>query len=1122
MFITRTITKKILENIIHQTFCNFGNISSSSLLDSLKFLGFYYATNAGVSISIEDLKTPSIKQKYLSVAETEMKMVSEQWEQGFVSDTERFQSIIDSWNVATESLKNRVVDYYQTYDPVNNLYIMAFSGARGNMSQVRQLVGMRGLMSDQEGKIIDLPIQTNFREGLSSIDYIISSYGARKGIVDTALKTADSGYLTRRLIYIAQDLVIREFNCNTDNGILVFLNTKTNFKNILGRVLISSSELKNNQDLTNIKIFNQKNSNLILDEKILKNLKSENTKILKIRSPLTCKSNGSICQNCYGWDLAQQKLISLGEAVGIIAAQSIGEPGTQLTMRTFHTGGIFTSEMLKQTLSPFSGKIIIPDSLKTISYRTNHGINVLRLLQEANLIIYDWKGLKKNIFLEIGSFLYISNSTFVKKGQLISEYSDLSSIPGARRLKPIYTSLDGEIKFESLLVRYIFREEKPRVKVNQDNGILWLASGKIFGLPSEIKYINKNFLNKNYSFSHLKIVIPFNGIINIEKNFITILNDQKQIKLNLENLIKKFKNCNLKFALNVKNYQYIDKYTVIGFIYFLPDILKESDQFLKIYSIRQKDSKNIKILFFITEKDVWKINSDQITNLPVFQPNKGIARSGTLINKTLKLTKSGFFLKKDGLKLIFQEAKPIFLSRGTILNYKQGDFVFKNKVLATLVNYTQQTEDIVQGLPKIEELIEARIPKLKSYLSIRPGIFLNSLKFQNFLGSKIENNILNCIYDSDSLNINDNSSSTLKSIEKQKELNLSTLVNSKKKKQIIQIIHSLYTKEDIIIFNDKIWRSIPIPPNFLPYAKKTKQKGIKVFGFKKSKKQTLIINKNGKNLSSTWFQYNVKENNLFLYKYEDNKIVKWKKLDENELIYKNSKEEDYIVKIENNKYYYLENLNPVLQYKLPLSTKLIFKPGYFIDIGEPITEGVIDPHELLSIFFKYHSVIDGTFFGTLKSLNKFQLLLVNSVQGIYESQGVNISSKHVEIIVRQMTAKVVIKESGDTPLLTGELIRLSFITEIYKALKQNFKTYKTPKYEPLFLSTTNSSLSKDGFLSTAGFQETKRVLTKATIEGTTDWLRGLKECVIIGRLIPAGSAFLNYKNYLDNIYLFKQ
>jgi len=238
MMLTATITKKLLENIIHETFSKFGKITCSSLLDSLKLLGFSYATSAGISINIEDLKTPNSKKDFIQQANFEIDEVSHQWQNGALSDTERFQTIIDSWNIATESLKNRIIDYYENYDPTNNLYIMAFSGARGNMSQVRQLVGMRGLMSDQDGKIIDLPIQANFREGLSSIDYIISSYGARKGIVDTALKTADSGYLTRRLIYIAQDLVIRQKDCGTKKGVLFFLEKKKNIKNLVFFFLI--------------------------------------------------------------------------------------------------------------------------------------------------------------------------------------------------------------------------------------------------------------------------------------------------------------------------------------------------------------------------------------------------------------------------------------------------------------------------------------------------------------------------------------------------------------------------------------------------------------------------------------------------------------------------------------------------------------------------------------------------------------------------------------------------------------------------------------------------------------------------------------------------------------------
>ena len=1086
MLITNTITKKILENLVHQSFSNFGSLTSSSLLDSLKFLGFYYATNAGISINIEDLKTPNLKKEFLKTATDEISSVSEQWQQGFISDTERFQSIIDSWNIATESLKNRIIDYYQNFDPANNLYIMAFSGARGNMSQVRQLVGMRGLMSDQEGKIIDLPIRTNFREGLSSIDYIISSYGARKGIVDTALKTADSGYLTRRLIYIAQDLIIREINCSTTNGIIILVNSNTNLNNIIGRQIINATSLKKEkEDLLFLK-------DIMLTETSLNLLKKHVPLTINVRSPLGCKSNGSICQKCYGWDLAQKKYISLGEAVGIIAAQSIGEPGTQLTMRTFHTGGIFTSEMLKQTFAPFSGKILIPSSLKTISYRTNHGVMVSKLQQEATLTLINWKGIKKDIFLDIGSFLYINSSSFIRKNQLISEYSAKSVVPGVRRLKPIYTSMEGEIRFESLLIRNISRDDKSKVKVNQDDGILWVGSGKIFSLPKEIDYQYPNILRKNKSIGKLKIISPYSGLVKIEDKKISLINEVTQLEINLSNLTGTVKNCEIKFSPLVKNYQYVDSFTVLGFIEYFPTILG------KIYSLKKKESDYITTFFLITESDIWKINSDQINNFSFFPKKKRIIRKGNSFNKNSLFSKSGFFLKKNGFKMIFQNALPIFLSRGTILNYKQGDFVFEKEVLATLVNYTQQTEDIVQGLPKIEELIEARIPKIKASLALRPGIFLKTLPDQELINSVINKNLIVSSYrliKSDSIKL-------------KKE--------PKRKKQIIQIVHSLYIKDEMAIYNQKLWKIILIPPGFKPLKKKTKPEYSFINSLAIDQRKLLC---NGKVISTTWVIKKPEPSDLYLYIYENKENSVSKKIEINtEEIYINRKK-DLIVKTSENNYLFLENLNPITEYKLPLSTKILFKPGSFIDIGEPITEGVLDPHEILNIFFKYHSVLDGTMIGTIRSLNKFQLLLVNSIQAIYQSQGVNISSKHIEIIVRQMTAKVVIKESGDTPLLPGELIRLSLISEIYKALKQT--NYKTPKYEPLFLSTTNSALSKDGFLSAAGFQETKRVLTKAAIEGTSDWLRGLKECVIIGRLIPAGSAFLNYKNYLDNIYLFK-
>jgi RNA polymerase Rpb1, domain 5/RNA polymerase Rpb1, domain 4 len=1115
MLITRTITKKILETIVHETFSNFGVLSSSSLLDSLKLLGFYYATNAGISINIEDLKTPDVKKDFIKIANNEINEVSKQWQQGFVSDTERFQTIIDSWNFATESLKNRIVDYYQVFDPANNLYIMAFSGARGNMSQVRQLVGMRGLMSDQEGKIIDLPIQANFREGLSSIDYIISSYGARKGIVDTALKTADSGYLTRRLIYIAQDLIVREIDCKTTNGLLILLNKNTDLKNIVGRTMLNARMIKYPYQ----KIY-EEDTTLTLEN--LKLLKQSAPLILNVRSSLTCKSNGSICQKCYGWDLAQEKLISLGEAVGIIAAQSIGEPGTQLTMRTFHTGGIFTSEMLKQITAPFSGKIIIPKSLKTISYRTNHGTVVLKLQQEANLTIINWKGFKKDVWLDIGSYLYLSKSSFVKEGQLLAEYSTQSSVPGTRRLKPIYTSLAGEIRFENLLVRKMLRDKRT-VKVNQDDGVLWIASGKIFPLPKEIKYTFPRVLGVDKPFAKLKIVSPYEGIVLLKDGLITIKNQETKFLLDLLQLTKKIKNCSLKFLPIVQNYQYIDKYTVITVIEIYPNYEG------LIYSVRKKESKYIATLFVITEADIWKINSDQVNDFSFFQDKKAIVRSGNSINTNSVFSRSGFFLKKDGFKMVFQNATPIFLSRGTILNYKQGDFVLEKKIFATLVNYTQQTEDIVQGLPKIEELVEARRPKIKAQLSRRPGIILNSSFSSQVLETLVSSSVIKCI-----------STRTLLKDEDSTKAKPKVKIKKKQEKQKVAIGHSIYLKDSLVLYKGHVYKATQVPTTFEPiqYIKEVKTKDPKKvfdeFIFKNLEVEeedqeligTLLIDSKLK--FSIWKQESFDSNNQeeALYRYKNKQLIKWTNLEENNsnTIFRNIRK-DYIVYTSDLNFVFLEALNPTLQYEIPLASKLLFEVGNFVDIGEPITEGIVDVHDLLNILFKYHSTLDGVMAGTLRTLYKFQLLLVNSVQSIYQSQGVSISSKHIEIIVRQMTSKVLVKETGDTPFLPGEVIRLSLMNEVYEALKISSDItvkYKTPKYEPILMSATNSSLNKDGFLSAAGFQETKRVLTRAALEGSSDWLRGLKECIIIGRLIPAGSAFLNYKSYLDNVYSFKE
>ena len=322
IFKNKIFNKKKLKEIIYDAFQNYGITRSCSLADEIKTLGFNYATKAGISISIEDLKVPPKKKDLIIIGNKEIINSELSYYRGEINFVERFQKIIDIWSRISETLKNELVRYFSETDPLNPIYLMAFSGARGNLSQVRQLVGMRGLMSDPSGQIIDIPIIHNFREGLTITDYIMSAYGARKGVVDTALRTADSGYLTRRLIDVAQDVIIREYDCNTKYSIKIYKDEDEpdNFEQqILGR-----TSAENIYSIDSKTIIIKKDE--IITETIVETFSLNKIKTVKIKSPLTCDSARSICQKCYGWDLSNCKMIKLGEAIGIIAAQSIGEP----------------------------------------------------------------------------------------------------------------------------------------------------------------------------------------------------------------------------------------------------------------------------------------------------------------------------------------------------------------------------------------------------------------------------------------------------------------------------------------------------------------------------------------------------------------------------------------------------------------------------------------------------------------------------------------------------------------------------------------------------------------------------------------------------------------------------
>jgi DNA-directed RNA polymerase subunit beta' len=330
------VKKGFLGTIISECFRRFGTTETSVILDRLKDLAFSYSTKAGITIAVSDITVPDEKRDILSEAEQKVQSVMNQYRRGLITDDERYDRVISIWSKAKDDLTAVLMG---SLDRFNSIYMMANSGARGNVSQITQLAGMRGLMANPSGRIIELPIKSNFREGLTVLEYFISTHGARKGLADTALRTADSGYLTRRLVDVAQDVIIREEDCGTDRGILVeeIRDGKEVIESLYDRLAGRVSFQTVRHPDTGEVICSR---NQLIDEDIAARIIEAGIKQVNIRSVFTCRTRHGVCKYCYGRNLATGKQVEIGEAVGIIAAQSIGEPGTQLTMRTFHTGGV--------------------------------------------------------------------------------------------------------------------------------------------------------------------------------------------------------------------------------------------------------------------------------------------------------------------------------------------------------------------------------------------------------------------------------------------------------------------------------------------------------------------------------------------------------------------------------------------------------------------------------------------------------------------------------------------------------------------------------------------------------------------------------------------------------------
>nr|QJQ78340.1 RNA polymerase beta'' subunit [Hedysarum petrovii] len=476
VFHNNVIGGTAIKRLISRLIDHFGMAYTSHILDQVKTLGFHQATATSISLGIDDLLTIPSKGWLVQDAEQQSLILEKHNHYGNVHAVEKLRQSIEIWYATSEYLRQEMNPNFRMTDPLNPVHIMSFSGARGNASQVHQLVGMRGLMSDPQGQMIDLPIQSNLREGLSLTEYIISCYGARKGVVDTAVRTSDAGYLTRRLVEVVQHIVVRRTDCGTIRGISV--NTRNGMmperiliQTLIGRVLAddiyigSRCIVVRNQDI-GIGLINR--------------FITFQTQPIFIRTPFTCRNTSWICRLCYGRSPIHGDLVELGEAVGIIAGQSIGEPGTQLTLRTFHTGGVFTGGTAEYVRAPSNGKIKFNEDLVQPT-RTRHGYpaflcNIdLYVTIESDDIIH-------NVIIPPKSFLLVQDDQYVKSEQVIAEIrAGTNTFNLKERVrKHIYSDSEGEMHW-STDVYHASEFMYSNVHILPKTSHLWVLSGKSCG-----------------------------------------------------------------------------------------------------------------------------------------------------------------------------------------------------------------------------------------------------------------------------------------------------------------------------------------------------------------------------------------------------------------------------------------------------------------------------------------------------------------------------------------------------------------------------------------------------------------------------------------------------------------
>jgi DNA-directed RNA polymerase subunit beta' len=1228
-FRNRVIDKKALRHLVSWAYKHHGTAATAAMADELKDLGFHYATQAAVSISVDDLRIPGDKAALLAEAEQQITETEERYRLGEITEVERHTKVIDTWTETNERLVAAVRRNFNDNDPLNSVWMMANSGARGNMSQVRQLVGMRGLMANPQGEIIDLPIRTNFREGLTVTEYVISSYGARKGLVDTALRTADSGYLTRRLVDVAQDVIVREEDCGTTRGIPIHADERGRFgSKLIGRLAGERVESSEGEVLV------ERDGEM--DRPLSARIEAAGIRTVVVRSPLTCEASRSVCRKCYGWALAHNELVDLGEAVGIIAAQSIGEPGTQLTMRTFHTGGVSTAETgvvraEKEGVVEFGPKARVRD------YRTPHGVEAQIAETDFSLNVNPTgKGRIQKLDISSGSILFVADGETVPAETVLAQISAGAVVKKSveKATKDVICDLAGQVRFEDVIQpREVTDRQGNITHKAQRLGRLWVFSGDVYNLPPNAQPViegNRPVTTGNV-LAESRLVSVYGGAVRLRES----AGDSREVQIVTASIT--LKDCklvgvsthsgetwhlegkeNLHYLVKTHPGTKIGAGEVIaelsddrfrtqtgGIVKFAPGLaIKKARSAKNGYEV----SKGGTLLWI--PQETHEINKD--ISLLMIEDGQWI-EAGTEVVKDIFSQTAGIVTvtqKNDILREIIVRSGELHLvSDAKVLSRfgAEGRMVNPGEEIAPgLVAETMkfvETVDTPEGgallLRPVEEYTipdQAHLPELTSVkqtggpslglkatqrLTYKDGELIKSVEGVELLRTQL---ILETFDTTPQMTVDVEvvSDKRAKTIERLQLVILETLLVRRdtlsdashgsthtelqvedgitvKKGDVVATTQILCKENGMVQLPEGIGDE-PIRRLIVEREEDTRRidlgsatpevtVGQRIVDgdplaagvtspccgqVEAIEGNSLVIRLGRPYMVSPDSVLHVRDGELVqrgdglaLLVFERQKtgdIVQGLPRIEELLEARRPRESTVLcrkagtVQIKQGDdddsitVSVIETDDSISEYPILLGRNVMVSDGQQVSAGEMLTDGPINPHELLECYFEDLRSRKPTMEAAQEAISKLQFRMVQEVQNVYKSQGVSIDDKHIEVIVRQMTNKVRIEDAGDTTLLPGELIELRQVEQVNSAMAI---TGGAPaEFTPVLLGITKASLNTDSFISAASFQETTRVLTEAAIEGKSDWLRGLKENVIIGRLIPAGTGFGGFEEEL--------